>query len=286
MKVDPVSGGRSPATVNSGLLALNGMLRWAVRTRRIAENPLESLRVLPTGRAHQVRPRRALTERESEALLREAYAADEAAAARYAAARTIENGTKGASYTERLRPERIPQGPLFRTLLETGARWGEARQLNWGDLDISTCRLTLRPATTKNRKGRTLPLKPALVAELQALLAVQHRALGRAPRKEDPLFLSPQGRVWLEDSGNIRRLFHPIRKAAGIKAKDSRGEHVDIHSLRHTAATRLARAGWPMAKLQRFMGHQDPRTTQRYYDHLEVEDLEAALEGVPGVARA
>ena len=47
-----------------------------------------------------------------------------------------------------------------------------------------------------------------------------------------------------------------------------------------------ARAGMPMAKLQRFMGHQDPRTTQRYYDHLQVEDLEAALAGVPEVARA
>jgi integrase len=61
---------------------------------------------------------------------------------------------------------------------------------------------------------------------------------------------------------------------------------VDVHSLRHTAATRLARAGWPMAKLQRFMGHQDPRTTQRYYDHLEVDDLEEALELVPELPRA
>ena len=60
---------------------------------------------------------------------------------------------------------------------------------------------------------------------------------------------------------------------------------MNIHSLRHTAATRLARAGWPMAKLQRFMGHADPRTTQRYYDHLEVDDLEAAMELLPSLPR-
>ena len=36
-----------------------------------------------------------------------------------------------------------------------------------------------------------------------------------------------------------------------------------------------------MAKLQRFMGHADPRTSQRYYDHLEVEDLEASLDLLP-----
>ena len=57
-----------------------------------------------------------------------------------------------------------------------------------------------------------------------------------------------------------------------------------LHSLRHTCATRLARCGWPMAKLQRFMGHADPRTTQQYFDHLEVEDLAEALALVPEFA--
>lgn len=278
--------GLAPATCNTGLIALSGMLRWAVHTRRIAENPLGSLRVLKTGRAHQKRPRRALTEAESEAFLDAAYAADVAAADRQAAVRTIRGGTQGAAYDKRRRPERIPQGPLFRFLLESGARWGETRQVTWADLDVAACRLTLRPATTKNRRGRILPLKATLVGELQALLAVQHRVLGRAPRKEDRVFLTPRGLPWKPDTGNVRRLMYPILEAAGVELVDAHGEHVDVHSLRHTAATRLARAGWPMAKLQRFMGHQDPRTTQRYYDHLEVEDLEVAFEAVPEVARA
>ena len=34
------------------------------------------------------------------------------------------------------------------------------------------------------------------------------------------------------------------------------------------------------------MGHRDPRTTQRYYDHLEVEDLEQSLSLVPDLAPA
>ncbi len=89
------------------------------------------------------------------------------------------------------------------------------------------------------------------------------------------------GRPWAADTKNVRRILGPILRAGGIQRVNDRGEHVDVHSLRHTAATRLARAGLPMAKLQRFMGHQDPRTTQRYYDHLEVEDLEAAFGLVP-----
>jgi integrase len=95
------------------------------------------------------------------------------------------------------------------------------------------------------------------------------------------VFLTPRGKVWREDTGNLRRLLKPILKAAGIELKNEWGERVDVHSLRHTCATRLARAGWPMAKLQRFMGHADPRTTQRYYDHLECDDLENSLDLVP-----
>jgi len=278
--------GLAPATINSGLVALNGLLRWAVGTRRIAENPLECLRVLPTGRAHQKRPRRALTEPETEAFLRAAYAADEAAADRTAAVRTIDGGTRGAAYAARERPVRVPLGPLFWFLLETGARWGEARQVTWADVDLARGRVTLRPETTKSRRGRVLPLKPALVEELHALPATHHQVLGRAPRKVDPVFLTPRGQPWPSDTGNVRRLFRPILEAAGIEPVNERGERVDIHALRHTTATRLARAGWPMAKLQRFMGHADPRTTQRYYDHLEVDDLEVALDLVPDLAPA
>jgi len=127
-----------------------------------------------------------------------------------------------------------------------------------------------------------LPLKPSLVEELQGLLAVHHRVLGRAPTRRDLVFLSPRGKPWAADTGNIRRLLKPVLKTAGIEPNEW-GERVDVHSLRHTAATRLARAGWPMAKLQRFMGHADPRTTQRYYDHLEVEDLEGEMGRVPEV---
>ena len=97
----------------------------------------------------------------------------------------------------------------------------------------------------------------------------------------DPVMLTPFGKPWPSDTGNVRRIYGPLLKAAKIDRENENGEYVDLHSLRHTCATRLARAGWPMAKLQRFMGHQDPRTTQRYYDHLEVEDLEASLGLLP-----
>jgi len=277
--------GLARATVNSGLVALSGMLRWAVSTGRIAENPLRSLKVLRTGRAFQKRPRRALTEVEVERFLRAAYDADDKAADYTAAIKTISGGTQPKEYAARERRQRVPQAPLLRFLIESGARWSEARQITWADLDAERCRVTLRPATTKNRRGRVLPLKPSMVEELQGLLAAHHAVLGRAPTRDGLVLLTPRGKAWREDTGNVRRLLNPIWEAAKIPKRDEQGESVDIHSLRHTAATRLARAGWPMALLQKFMGHADARTTMGYYDHLAVDDLEAALVALPEVSR-
>lgn len=274
--------GLAPATINTGLVALKGMLSWALRTRRIAENPFDSLRCLPIGREYQKRPKRALSEKETGAFLQAAYAADEKAAEHQAATKTIASRTKEPSYAEK---RRIPTAPLFWFLIETGCRWGEARQIRWSDLDTMKGHLRLRAETTKNRRSRTIPLKPSLMKEIQGLLARHHEVLGRAPTKSDLVFLTPRGKPWPMDSGNLRRLFHPILKTAGIEKVDENGERVDIHSLRHTAATRLARAGWPMAKLQKFMGHRDPRTTQRYYDHLDADDLEVCLDLVPDILR-
>ncbi len=278
--------GLARATVNTPLVALSGMLRWAVATRRIAENPLVSLRVLRTGRAFEKRPRRALGEAEVEAFLRAAYAADQVAADRVAAVVTIVGGTKGEEYALRERLLRVPQAVLFRTLVETGARWGELRQVTWADVDLTTARVTLCPATTKNRRGRVVPVKASLADELRGLLDVHHRVLGRLPTRADAVFLTPQGKPWASDTGNVRRFLRPILKAAGTESVNEQGEHVDIHSLRHSCATRMARAGMPMAKLQAFLGHQDVRTSQRYYDHLQVEDLESALKLVPEVCAA
>ena len=245
-----------------------------------------TLRMLPTGRAHQKRPKRALTEDETVAFLDAAYAADEGAANRTAAIRTIDGGTRGAAYAERERPERTPVTPLFLLMIETGARWGEVRQLTWADLDLKRCRMVLRPSTTKSKRGRMLPIKPTLAEELRGLLATNHRVTGRAPTKGDCVFLTPRGQAWPSDTGNIRRLMDPILKAAGIDKENEQGERVDLHSLRHTCATRLARAGWPMAKLQKMMGHADPRTTQRYFDHLDADDLADSLDLVPDLAAA
>ena len=59
------------------------------------------------------------------------------------------------------------------------------------------------------------------------------------------------------------------------------GRKLDVHALRRTAATRLARAGAPLMHTQQILGHSDPKLTAAVYSHLEAEDLRGAVESLP-----
>jgi len=69
-----------------------------------------------------------------------------------------------------------------------------------------------------------------------------------------------------------------VLKRAGIPRYDGQGSGLDIHCMRHTAASRMARAGISITFAQRLLGHSDPRLTEAIYTHLSPEDLRAAVE--------
>ena len=60
--------------------------------------------------------------------------------------------------------------------------------------------------------------------------------------------------------GTVNRAFRRSRQRAGLA--DFR-----FHDLRHTFATRLCQAGVYLYIVQRLLGHQDPKMTQRYAHH-------------------
>ncbi|MHC4740247.1 MAG: tyrosine-type recombinase/integrase, partial [Planctomycetota bacterium] len=45
------------------------------------------------------------------------------------------------------------------------------------------------------------------------------------------------------------------------------------HALRHYCATQLLKAGVPIIKVSKFLGHSDIMTTQKHYEHLVVSDF-------------
>ena len=64
------------------------------------------------------------------------------------------------------------------------------------------------------------------------------------------------------------------------------GQTVDLHALRTTAASRMARAGVPIVVAQRVLGHSSVELTARAYTRLEADDLRRGLEAMPPLGGA
>jgi integrase len=261
-----LKAGSSVRTANLVTDRLRAMLTWAVRVGLISSNPLASLPRLPENEATKRYRRRALSDAEIESLL--------------AAARDDDLRTH----------RRVSQLPLWRALLETGARYGELVRVTWADVDFERALLTLRATNTKSRKERSIPLLPTLVAELRALQPEHVAVLGRAMRPSDLVFRSPEGCPWPAHSVNINRMLHRLLAAAEIDRLDARGLKFDVHACRHSLASRLARAGVPITHAQKLLGHATVEMTAKVYVHLGEEQMRAAIErietGMPLAERA
>ncbi len=85
---------------------------------------------------------------------------------------------------------------------------------------------------------------------------------------------------------NFKRVFDGDLKAAGIPKTDAQGYTLDIHCLRHTFATLLARSGVSPATAQKLMRHSDTRLTMNVYTHLHLADTAGAVEALPKIGTA
>lgn len=133
--------------------------------------------------------------------------------------------------------------------------------------------LELRAENEKAGRGAKLPLKADLVDMVQDYVAKQHQAADCGERSllpDTPLIEPP-----------TLKTFNLDLAVAGIEKVDSRGRSVDIHSLRHTFGTMLARSGVAPRTAQELMRHSDIRLTTNIYQHLELIDTGSAVEMLP-----
>lgn len=267
LRGERLKAGCSVRTANLDGSTVRALFNWATKAGLLGASPLANFAKLPEREATKRCKRRALTEEEIARFLDAAREDDENCA---------------------LLGPRVAQTPLFRLLVECGPRYGEAVSATWADLDAERRVVTLRAETTKAGRERQIPLRADLVAEILRLRETHALVLRRPTTPRDRIFLSPTGSVWAWNTVNLMRIFVRVLEAAGIDRKDQTGRKIDLHALRHTAATRLARNGVPLAVTQRILGHSDPKLTARVYQHLEVDDLRSAVEGLdvqhaPGV---
>ncbi len=69
--------------------------------------------------------------------------------------------------------------------------------------------------------------------------------------------------------------------AGAIEAAHIRGKRVSPHSLRHTFAIRFLRASGNVPALSKLLGHSALTVTMRYLDHIQLDELRAAMPRLP-----
>lgn len=252
--------GAANKTINNGVALLAAALNYAVELDQIAASPLAGLKALPVTDKHRRRRPRALTEDELEALL------------------------CAAAKCDAKRPDLVPRRPLLLFLIATGARWSEAVSTRWLDFDARDCAMTLRSTTTKTQKTRTIPLHSSVVEALTNLRASEAAKLGRAPRRDAPVFRSPEGATWTsEGRWNFRRYLRVLMREAKIEYRDATGRVVHTHALRHSFATMLARAKVPISTAKALTGHSTTALLLDVYTHVSTEDARAAINSLPAL---
>jgi integrase/recombinase XerD len=143
------------------------------------------------------------------------------------------------------------------TAYAAGLRVAEVAGLRVEDIDSR--RMTIRVRQGKGRKDRYVMLSPRLLELL--------RQYWKAARPRTWLFpgRDPERPI---STYAVMKACRRARRAAGL------GEHVTVHTLRHSFATHLLEAGTDLRTIQVLLGHHSPRTTA-LYTHVSSASLRA-----------
>lgn len=136
--------------------------------------------------------------------------------------------------------------PLIICLLDTGARSGEMKLLKFSDLDFQNRLITYQALNTKTLKTRRVAMTNRVYNELLNLWENSNQD------KNSLIF----------NFSDVRKAFENACKDANIETGSPFG--ITLHSLRHTAATRLVKGQMPIQMVGRILSHQNPQTTYRY----------------------
>lgn len=175
--------------------------------------------------------------------------------------------------------------PLWCLMVTTGLRLGEATGLRWRDVDLKRGRISvgrtlyrikgegMQAAETKTagarREVKLAPWVVELLKERKALLAELRLQWGERWNRGDFVFVTSRGTP--VDPSNIHKVWDRTLARLGLP-------EVNLHDLRHTAASVLLRRKVHPKKVQALLGHSTIRTTMDRYSHLIEADADEAAE--------
>ena len=160
---------------------------------------------------------------------------------------------------------------MFHLLAFTGARRSEFMALDCDDVDLAAMTITLRK--TKGLEERLIPLTKPIVDMLFYYLMARVKLPSAPLAREPALFVTYKGQRAGVDC--LRNAFFRHLAHCGITRPG-----LSLHSLRHSFATHLLKAGVDLRSIQELLGHADISSTQIYL-HLDDEDLRKAIQKHP-----
>jgi integrase len=152
--------------------------------------------------------------------------------------------------------------PLVTFLYYGGVRLGEAKQIEWRQVDLRGALIRLEEDQTKNSEARTVPLPDVLV-----------RMLERIGPGEGPVF----------DTTNLRKDWQKACVAAGLGSltevegkPDPRYTGLIIHDLRRSAIKNLMNVGVNEKVAMKISGHK----TRAVFDRYHIVDTEDVMDAM------
>lgn len=156
-----------------------------------------------------------------------------------------------------------------------GLRRNEGVCLNTSDIDFDKALLHVRKG--KNYKERFVPISKASLKHLQEYV-YDHRGELLQDGKSEALFIS-QRRSRMTGQWFLKRLKHLQLKSENTELIE---KEIGLHTLRHSIATHLLKAGMKLESISKFLGHSSLVSTQ-IYTHLAGVEMkrEQSFSNIP-----
>lgn len=151
--------------------------------------------------------------------------------------------------------------PIFIVAYHVGNRLGELRSLRWDQVDFRNAQIVLNPGTTKNKKGRTLPI----YGEMGEILKME-REVRDAKYPNCHFVFHREG-----------ELIGDFRKAWATACKLARVPGLLFHDLRRSAIRNMRLAGVAENVAMTISGHRTRAVFDRY-SIVGARDIQQAAE--------
>lgn len=216
---------RTKDKVTTATLNRDFALMRAMFRKGHAENPSVKIPHFPINTKAEVERDRVLTRDEETRLLAACEAVE-----------SLDYEKKGKQvHTDKHRTNRGHLKAIIIVAVDTAMRAGEIFSLTWDNVDLKTGIITIRAQHSKTGQGRKVGMTPRVKAELDKL----------------------KGKGTIFNYRSVRQAFSTACDRAKIK-------DLHFHDLRHTATTRMIRAGIPHTEVMKITGHTQLKTFLRY----------------------